>query len=172
MEVTLILFFIILISAALLGYAQSGTPPKVGAPAPDFRLPDQDGRGQALTDYQGKRVVLHFFPMDDTPETLAVVKRFNALRSALEATRAELLTIAVTDCEKAQEYATEREMFIPILCDVDGKIAKAYGALIRLGPLRFARKMTLILDDAGKVQKVFRDITSPDHVDELLRALG
>lgn len=171
MTAVYIALFAVLVIAGFGLYARTRPQLAVGSPAPDFRLPDQERRGQALSDYRGKRVVVHFFPMDASPETLAIVERFNALRSRLEATRAELLLVAVTDCDLAAAYADARSLYIPILCD-NGKVARAYGAYTKAGPFKIARRMSVIIDAEGNVEQVFRQVESPDHVDALLKALG
>lgn len=146
-------------------------PLETGRPAPAFRLPDQERRGQSLSDYRGKRVVLHFFPMDDSAKTVALVERFNELRSALEATRAEVLLITVNECGDAAEFAEAHGLYFPILCD-DGQVAKAYGARGGFGPLKFTRRLSVLVDADGDVEQVFRAVRGPEHVDELLTALG
>jgi peroxiredoxin Q/BCP len=173
MEIVLILLVAFsTIVVAWLTLAQSGDPPKSGAPAPDFCLPSIDDTELALQGMRGRRVVLVFHPQDETPECIAFIERFKAIAPQVEAAGASLVAIVVSTREVAQAYARAHGLDMPVLCDAEGKAAKAYGSLVNLGFMKFARKLTVLVDGRGAVERAWRDIPGPQHADELLKALA
>jgi peroxiredoxin Q/BCP len=157
---------------ALLTLAQSGEPPAPGKPAPGFRLPGIEGPARSLEDFRGRRLAIVFHPQDGTPECLAVVERLVAAAPAIEAAGAVLVTVVVSPPEAAREYAATRGAAITVLCDADGRVAKAYGTLVNLLLAKFAKKLIVLVDAHGRVERTWRDPVTPANVDELRAALA
>jgi peroxiredoxin Q/BCP len=173
MEIVLVLMLVFGFAVVgLLIFSQAGEPPRRGSRAPEFTLPDQGGRERTLAEFRGRRLALFFFPMDETPECLAVIDRFRARRADLEATATALVAVAVTRPDAAAAYGRTHGFVDPILCDGPGKVAKAYGALVNVVVMKLARKLFVVVDAQGRVLRAFADITSPDHVDALLAYLA
>jgi peroxiredoxin Q/BCP len=175
MEIVLILLVVIsTLLVAGLTLAQSGEPPAPGRPAPDFRLQALGGEERTLRALSGRRAVLVFHPQDETPECIAFLERFKAIAPQLEAAGASLSTVVVSKAGAADAYARAHGIGIgmTVLCDPEGKAAKAYGALVNLGFMKFARKLTVLVDAHGVVVRSWRDVPGPQHAEELLKALG
>lgn len=173
MEIVLVVMVVFsFVVVAWLTLAQSGEPPRPGKPAPDFRLQGIDGKEQSLSALRGNRAVIVFHPQDETPECLAVLERLAAGAPAIASAGAWLATVVVSRREAAQAYAGNHAVGLQVLCDADGRAAKAYGALVNLGFMKFARKLIVLVDARGNVERVWRDAVGPVQVDELLGALA
>ena len=153
--------------------AQSGKAPAPGSAAPPFDLEGSDGARHSLSALAGKRMVLFFFPQDDTPECIAAITRLRDAHGAIAATSTVLLAIGVGSREAAGRYAAEHALDFPLLADTGGKAARRYGALINTGFAKFARKQVVIVNPAGRVERTYRDIEidTPGHIEALLGSL-
>jgi thioredoxin-dependent peroxiredoxin len=173
LEIVLVAMIVFAVAVVTwLTIAQSGEPPPSGKAAPDFRLPDVDGIEHTPQSSRGHRSVLVFHPQDETPECLAVVERLSAVAPDIEAAGTTLWTVVVSSREAAGAYSKRHGAGLRVLCDSDGRAAKAYGALVNLGFMKFARKLVVLVDGRGIVERVWRDPVGPQHVDELLGALA
>lgn len=171
MEIVLVVM--VVFSFAVVGWlaiAQSGEPPAPGRPAPAIRLAGTQGEEQSLPS-PGQRVALVFHPQDETPECIALVERLSAAAPRLAAAGVLLATVVVSTREAAVAYGDAHGKELRVLCDPDGRATKAYGALVNLGFLKFARKLFVLVDAHGRVERVWRDAVGPQHVEELLAAL-
>ena len=173
MEIVLAVMVVLTVAiVAWLGFAQSGELPKRGAPAPEFALEDVEGARQSLAAARGTRVALVFHPQDETPECVAVVERVAAVAPAMASSGVTLWAVVVGDPPAARAYAQAHAPGVRVLCDPAGKAARAYGALVNLGFMKFARKQVVLVDPWGKVERTWRDPVTPVQVDELARTLG
>jgi peroxiredoxin Q/BCP len=173
MEIVLAVMVVLTVAiVAWLAIAQSGEPPAPGKSAPEVRLPGIDGTEHPLPAPRGTRAVIVFHPQDETPECLAVVERLVAVAPAIAATGASLATVVVSRPEAARAYAGVHEAGLRVLCDASGRVSKAYGALVNLGFMKFARKTIVLVDGRGNVERVWRDAVGPQSVDELVAVLA
>ena len=173
MEIVLVVMVVFSVAVvAWLALAQSGEPPAPGKAAPEFRLPGTDGAEHSLSALRGSRAVIVFHPQDETPECLAVVERLAAGATAIAAAGASLATVVVSGPEAALAYTRSHGEGLRVLCDADGRATKAYGALVNLGFMKFARKLIVLVDARGNVERVWRDAVGPQHVDELIATLA
>jgi peroxiredoxin Q/BCP len=148
---------------------------KVGDAAPGFTLMDQDGKQRALGDYHGRWVVLYFYPRDDTPGCTTEACRFRDDIHSLRELGIAILGVSLDDVASHEAFAEEYHLPFPLLSDPKGKVAKTYGSLFRLGPLRFAKRHTFIIDPQGRIAKIYRDVKPQTHSDQViadLKALG
>ncbi len=147
-----------------------------GEPAPDFTLPDQDGRPLALRDLRGRRVVLYFYPKDDTP---GCTKQACGLRdeySAFEERGAVILGVSPDSEASHEKFKTKYELPFTLLADPDHKVAEAYGAW---GEKKMYGKTsqgiirsTFVIDAEGKIAKVMPGVKPEGHAERVLAALG
>jgi peroxiredoxin Q/BCP len=173
MEIVLVLMVVFAFGlVAWLGFAQSGEPPARGKGAPAFDLEGADGSPQTLASVKGSRAAIVFHPQDDTPECVAVVERLAALAPAAATAGAALITVVVSEPAAARAYAQKHGAGLRVACDPTGRTAKAYGALVNLGFMKFARKLVVLVDANGRVERTWRDPVGPAHVDEVGKALG
>lgn len=155
------------LGVAALSFAQAGSVPDPGKPAPDVGLLTAEGTPVSTTAWKSQRLVLHFHPQDDTPECLDVLRRFDALRPAIEQAGARLIAVGVASPEATAAYRSQHGLGLEMFCDPKGRAARAYGALINLVAMRFARKTTVVIDGWGKVERAWRDVPGPQQVEAL-----
>jgi thioredoxin-dependent peroxiredoxin len=144
----------------------------VGETAPDFTLPDGDGKTWDLASHRGQVVVLLFYPGDETP---ICTKQMCSVRDRWEdyaATGAEVVGISTNTVESHQKFAAHHQLPLRLLADTDGAVSKLYGA-VSLLPGRTARSV-FVIDAAGVVR--YRDVRAIGIMrpkdDDTLRAIG
>ncbi len=142
-----------------------------GDAAPAFALADQNGQLQRLEDYRGRWLVLYFYPKDDTPgctkEACSLRDEFAVFREREVA----VLGMSLDDTGSHHAFARKYRLPFPLLSDVGGEVAKAYGSLGGFGPIRYAKRHTFIIDPQGRIARVWRKVSPARHADELLNAL-
>lgn len=143
----------------------------VGTPAPDFRLTDQNGETHSLADYRGRWLVVYFYPRDDTPGCTREACAFRDDVRQLRRMQVALLGISLDSIESHRKFAEKYGLPFPLLADADGAVSAAYGALWSLGPLRFARRHSFIIDPQGRVAHIYRSVNAGEHSDEVIRDL-
>jgi thioredoxin-dependent peroxiredoxin len=144
--------------------------PQVGDPAPDFELPGTDGPFR-LSEHRGERVVLLFYPGDNT---MVCTKQFCSYRdraddfAALEAT---VVGISSQDVDSHRNFIDTNSLNVPLLADADGKVARAYSAhSARLG----TKRAVIVIDEQGMVRHRHDHLLGLDYqsVDDLQQALA
>jgi peroxiredoxin Q/BCP len=154
-----------------------GTHLRPGDPAPDFAAPATDGTQLRLADFSGRKLVLYFYPMDDTP---GCTKQACSLRDAnreIAARGAAIVGVSAQGVESHQQFSEKYTLNFPLLADTDLAVAKAYGvAGSGLGGLlrsvvKVAERVTFIIDEQGRIQTVIDDPDCPDHGEQVLAAL-
>ncbi|MDO8988938.1 MAG: peroxiredoxin [Sideroxyarcus sp.] len=155
----------------LVQMARAGEVPKVGEAAPDFNLPDQDGKPHRLQDYAGKWLVLYFYPKDDTPGCTEEACAFRDDLHKLTALGAQVVGVSVDDSESHAEFAKKYHLPFPLLADKSAEVAAGYGALRNLGLFKIARRYTFLIDPQGKVAKVYLKVETSRHSTEIIEDL-
>ena len=149
---------------------------KEGDEAPDFSSKDQNGKDVSLADFKDKRVVLYFYPKDDTP---GCTKEACSFRDADEVYRSKGITVLgiSTDSEKShQKFISKFQLPFDLLADVDKKIVEDYGvwgekSMYGKKYMGTFRK-TFLIDGDGKIVKIFEKVDVAAHADEVLEAFG
>jgi thioredoxin-dependent peroxiredoxin len=153
---------------ALLGApAASAAELIVGMVAPPFTLSDQANHPHTLAGYRGRWVVLYFYPKDDTPGCTTEACNFRDDISALTALGAQVLGVSMDDSKSHARFAEKFHLPFPLLADTEGDVARAYGALWSVGPLRIARRHSFIIDPQGRVARIYREVKPASHSREL-----
>lgn len=147
---------------------------KEGGDAPDFTVKDQDGKDVKLSDFQGQKVVLYFYPKDDTP---GCTKEACSLRdgfSIFEARGIKILGVSPDSEASHQKFISKFNLPFTLLADANHAIADAYDSY---GEKKFMGKTytgvlrkTFLIDEAGKIKKIFDKVKVEEHADEILRA--
>lgn len=163
-----------LISSLLLlftaGNAQA-TALKVGDPAPDFSLLDQNSKQQSLDNYKGQWLVLYFYPKDDTPGCTTEACEFRDDYYVLREMGVTVLGVSLDDVESHQEFAEKYHLPFPLLSDADATVAIAYGSLTKFGPIKFAKRHTFIIDPRGQIARIYREVKPKEHSDQIISDL-
>jgi peroxiredoxin Q/BCP len=143
-----------------------------GMEAPDFEMQDADGRSWSLRDLRGRKVVLYFYPADDTPGCTAEACDFRDSKSEFEAAGYQVLGVSPQGAESHAAFASKFNLNFPLLIDPDMTVAKKYGALREAPgdykgiPLHIFRS-TFIIDEDGKITEALYGVNGRGHVADM-----
>lgn len=147
-----------------------------GLPAPDFRLQADDGNWVSLSELRGKKVVLYFYPKDDTPGCTKEACAFRDGISQIQALGAAVYGVSVDDTESHKRFKEKYNLNFPLLADVDKKTVQDYGVWKEKNmygrTYMGIERTTFLIDPDGKIQKIFPKVDVEIHYDEVLKALG
>lgn len=149
---------------------------KEGSKAPDFTAKDQDGKKVKLSDYKGKRVVLYFYPKDDTPGCTKEACSFRDADDVFNSKGIKVFGISTDDEKSHQKFISKFQLPFDLLADTDKKIVEKYGVWgeksmygrTYMGTLR----KTFLISEDGKIVKIFDKVKVAEHADEVLKAFG
>ncbi len=140
--------------------------------APSFSLSDQDGRTHSLTDYQGKWIVLYFYPKDDTPGCTKEACNFRDSFHELQKLGVVILGVSKDSVKSHKKFADKYQLNFPILSDESLATIKAYGAW---GSKKFMGReyngilrMTYLINRKGRVVKVYEKVNPLIHVKDII----
>ena len=147
----------------------------VGDKAPDFKLQADDGRTVSLKDLRGKKVVLYFYPKDDTPGCTAEACSFRDNLARVTSKGAVLVGVSRDDHASHEKFRDKYHLNFPLLSDDGGVVTEAYGVWKKkkLYGKEFMgiERTTFLIDEGGKVAKVWPKVKVEGHTDEVLAAL-
>ncbi|SRR5581483_5578943 len=147
-----------------------------GDPAPPFSLPADDGRQVSLKDFRGRKVVLYFYPKDDTPGCTAEACGFRDTWEEVVEAGAVVLGVSPDDVPSHARFRKKYGLPFPLLADRDHRVAEAYGAWGE--KVLYGRKhqgvlrTTFIIDEAGRIARVFERVQPAGHASEVLASLS
>ena len=146
-----------------------------GLPAPEFSLNDDEGRTRVLSEFKGTKVVLYFYPKDDTPGCTTEACNFRDDYSAYVDSGITILGISPDSVKSHQKFREKYRLPFSLLADEDHKVAEAFGVW---GKKKFMGKeymgvlrTTFIVDEKGRIAHVFEDVKPADHSKEILSLL-
>ncbi|MEO1591209.1 MAG: thioredoxin-dependent thiol peroxidase [Cyanobacteria bacterium J06632_22] len=144
----------------------------VGDPAPEFSMPDAEGKVYSLSDYSGKRVVLYFYPRDNTP---GCTKEACAFRDSYEQYQAEgavVLGVSTDNAKSHAKFAEKHGLPFPLLIDEEGKVATTYGSygLKKMYGKEYMgiSRSTYVIGPDGTLEKIYLKVKPADHPAEVL----
>ncbi len=145
-----------------------------GEKAPDFKSKDQNGNPVSLKDYRGKKVVLYFYPEDDTPTCTTEACNLRDNYSLLKSKGFVVLGVSPDDEKKHKKFEKKYQLPFTLIADADKKIIDKYGVwgekklfgVKYMGLLR----TTFLIDEKGIIKKIFRKPKSKIHSEEILKA--
>ena len=149
---------------------------EVGMKAPAFTLPDKDGNLVSLSDFAGKRVVLYFYPRDNTPGCTRQACAFAAAYEAFKALDAVVIGVSKDSAASHQKFAQKHELPFILLSDPELATIPAYGVWqekknygkVSMGVVR----STFVIDGAGNIEKVMPKVKPDTNAQEILDYLG
>jgi len=146
-----------------------------GKKAPAFTLASSEGDKVSLGDFKGKKVILYFYPKDDTPGCTREAEGFRAALPKIKKKNAVVLGVSRDSVDSHCKFIDKYDLNFPLLSDPDGKVLRAYGAWGEKNmygkKTEGVLRTTVIIDGEGKVEKVFPRVKVDGHVDKVLAAL-
>ncbi|WP_135256611.1 thioredoxin-dependent thiol peroxidase [Thermus caldilimi] len=146
-----------------------------GTAAPDFALPDQEGRIHRLSDYRGKWVVLYFYPKDDTPGCTKEACGFRDRMGDLQELGAVVLGVSADDISSHKRFAEKYGLNFPLLADPERGVILAYGAWGKKNlygkEYEGVLRQTFLIDPEGRIAQVWRKVSPEGHAEEVAEAL-
>jgi thioredoxin-dependent peroxiredoxin len=149
---------------------------EAGNTAPAFTLPDQDGKPVKLSDFKGQRVIVYFYPADDTPGCTKEACQFNDNLRAFEKSGVAVLGISPDKAEQHVKFRSKYKLRFPLLTDVDKKVMEKYGAWGEktmygkktVGTIR----STFLIGPNGKVQRAWHHVRADGHAAKVLEEIA
>ena len=143
-----------------------------GAPAPSFSLPDQDGRTVSLEDFKDAKVIVYFYPKDDTPGCTKEACQFNDNLAGFQRAGVPVLGISGDGAASHRAFREKYGLRFPLLSDLDHQVMEAYGAWgektlygrTSVGVLR----STFLIDERGRVQRAWYNVKADGHAEKVL----
>jgi peroxiredoxin Q/BCP len=149
---------------------------ETGTLAPDFTLESDGGGPVSLSDFRGKKIVLYFYPKDDTPGCTTEACNFRDDYSALTAAGAVILGVSPDSIKSHRSFKNKYELPFLLLSDPDHKVADTYGAW---GPKKMMGRSymgiirsTFVIDETGKIMRAFPKVDVKQHSQEVLAVLA
>lgn len=147
-----------------------------GDPAPDFTLPSDGGEDVTLSSFLGRKVVLYFYPKDDTPGCTVQACDFRDAASRLEGVDAVVLGVSPDSVSSHRKFRDKHGLNFPLLADEDRAVADAYGVWKRkkLYGRTFLgiERSTFLIDEQGRIAEIWRKVKPKGHADMLSELLG
>lgn len=149
---------------------------KEGDKAPDFSALNEKGETINLSDFAGKKLILYFYPKDNTPTCTTEACNLRDNFEALQEKGFELLGVSPDSERKHQNFIKKFELPFSLLADTDTKVIQDYGVWGE--KQMFGKKYmgvfrtTFVIDEAGKIEKVFTKVKSAEHTQQILEAMA
>jgi peroxiredoxin Q/BCP len=147
----------------------------VGAKAPAFSAPDQSGKTVSLGDFKGKKVVLYFYPKDDTPGCTTQACSFRDEHSVFLKKGAVVLGVSPDSAKSHTKFIEKFSLPFPLLADEDKTIAQAYGVWVEKSmygkKYMGVERSTFVIDGDGKLAAIYRKVKPAEHIAEVLATL-
>lgn len=144
---------------------------KLGERAPVFSLPDQNGELHTSEQYLGKWLVLYFYPKDDTPGCTTEACAFRDEYKVITEQNTQVIGVSVDDISSHAAFSEKYSLPFPLLADTDGSLAESYQSLVALGPIRFAKRHSFIIDPQGNIAKIYRSVNASRHSQQVIADL-
>ena len=149
---------------------------EIGIKAPDFTLLNQDGREVSLADYRGKKVILYFYPKDDTPGCTSQACGFTQLYPDFKEKGAEIIGISKDSVKSHRKFADKYNLTFTLLADTETKVVEAYDVWKEksmygkkyMGVVR----TTYLIDEEGMIIKAYDQVNAAKNPEEMLENLS
>ena len=148
----------------------------VGKKAPAFTLPIDGGGSVKLKDLKGTKVVLYFYPKDDTSGCTKEAEAFRDAAKKFKAAGATVIGVSRDSVTSHEKFKKKYKLNFPLGADEQGKVTEAYGVWVEKS--MYGRKYmgieraTFLIDEAGKIRRIWRKVKVPGHAEEVLAAVG
>lgn len=148
---------------------------QIGEKAPDFTLPDKDGKEISLKDFLGKKVVIYFYPKDSTPGCTKQACGFSENFKKFEENNVVVLGISKDSQKSHQNFTNKYDLKITLLSDTERHAIESYGVWqekklygkVSMGIVR----TTFIIDEQGNIEKIFDKVKAAENPEQVLQYL-
>lgn len=144
---------------------------KIGTKAPEFSLPDQDGNMHSLSDYKGKKVLLYFYPKDDTPGCTTEACNFRDGYDEFKKLGLVILGVSKDSVKSHKKFSEKLSLPFPLLSDETGEMVESYDSW---GMKKFMGREymgvfrnSFLIDEKGRIAKVYESVKAKDHADQV-----
>jgi len=145
---------------------------KPGDKAPDFTAENQDGKTVKLSDFKGKKVVLYFYPKDDTSGCTAEACNLRDNYSDLRAKGYEVVGVSIDPVKSHDKFVKKYDLPFTLLADTEKKIVEDYGVWAEKS--MYGRKYmgtvrtTFLIDEKGKIEKIIDKVDTKNHTEQII----
>ena len=148
----------------------------IGDPAPDFQGRNQNGDKVSLSDFKGKKVILYFYPKDDTPGCTKEACNLRDHYQELVDKGYEVIGVSIDDVESHEKFAGKYDLPFHLVADPEKSIVEQYGVYGEknsFGKKKMGtHRITFVIDEEGKIEQVFKKVKTEDHANQILEAAG
>lgn len=170
MSAFIIILIILLIAYAVYRYGpHEKARATVGHKAPDFSILDHEGRKRSLSEFRGKRIILYFYPKDNTPGCIAQACDFRDSYPSLEEQKIVVLGINYDTPQTHKIFREKQGLPFPLLSDTKKEVAKQYGAWTNIFNNLYPERKTFLIDEHGMLIKIIDNVTITNHAQSILR---
>jgi peroxiredoxin Q/BCP len=149
--------------------------PQAGDKAPDFDMESDEGGPVRLTDLAGRKVVLYFYPKDDTSGCTSEAKAFTAHASDFGSAGAVVVGVSKDSAKSHGKFRQKHELSVRLGSDPEGDVVQRYGVWVQKSMYGRSymgiERATFLIDGQGVIRKVWRKVSVPGHADEVLEAV-
>lgn len=145
-----------------------------GDPVPDVKLEGPEGKPVSPADFSGQKLVIYFYPKDDTSGCTREAQDFTALADQFAATGTWVMGVSKDSAAKHRKFTDKYDLRVPLATDTDGSVCEAFGVWVQKS--MYGRKYlgieraTFLVDRDGVVKRAWRKVSVPGHAEEVLRA--
>ncbi len=147
---------------------------QIGSPAPTFHLDTDNGGKTSLDGFSGHKLVLYFYPKDDTSGCTAEALAFNGLRSQFEAAGTKLLGVSPDSVTSHNKFKKKYDLAFPLASDESKTMLEAYGVWVEKSmygkKYMGIERTTVLIDAKGKIARIWNKVKVPGHAEEVLEA--
>ena len=147
-----------------------------GDPAPLFSLPDQDGKTISLDDFKGKKVLVYFYPKDDTPGCTKEACQFNDNLQAFQQASVPVIGVSADSAASHVKFRNKYGLQFPLLTDSSRQVMEqfgAYGQKMMYGkPVTGVIRSTFLIGENGAIEKAWYSVKADGHAAKVLAELG
>jgi len=145
---------------------------QVGDPAPEFSARDQEGKEVKLSDFKGEKVILYFYPKDDTPGCTAQACNLRDNYDKLLSQGYKVLGVSVDNEKSHVKFINKFNLPFPLLADTDHAIVEAYGVWVEKSmygrTYMGTARTTFVIDENGIIEEIIQKVDTKNHTDQIL----
>jgi len=145
-----------------------------GNTAPDFSLPADGERTLRLRDYRGRKVVIFFYPRDDTSGCTREAKEFSSLKAAFNDCETSIIGISADSVSSHEKFKVKHDLDVDLASDEETEVLVDYGVWVDKNmygrSFKGIERTTLLVDRKGRISRIWRKVKVAGHADEVLLA--